>query len=153
MRLMQLYHGVENSLDNTIEMFKKFLKGASLGALNVDTEAHSTMYFRYYLEFLCREGLLSHQLEPLGLVGLITHLSWLEPGNFILLQLFREGVFADICENKELSKREKEVEIVTLLACILNPRPLQSFLPSGNASKVTLKVPEVIHKIASKFND
>jgi hypothetical protein len=87
------------------------------------------LHFRYAVEYLIEEGLLSSRgtvrplcwasalwpadplvrwltlqhdttphTQPINLSGLVTHLFWTEPSNFLFLTMLNNGVFKRICD-------------------------------------------------------
>src|SRR5690242_6954710 len=55
--------------------------------------------FRFSVDYLIREGLLTTKCEPIGIAGLVSHLYWTEPSNLALASLLKDGVFHRICKD------------------------------------------------------
>jgi len=56
------------------------------------------LFFLYATDFLYRTGFLDETAQPVGLSGIITHLSYLEPSNFAFCHLLKDGVLQDLVE-------------------------------------------------------
>jgi hypothetical protein len=51
-------------------------------------------HFRASMEVLFRLGIINHHTQPIGLAGLISHLSYHEPANLALAHLLHSGALA-----------------------------------------------------------
>ncbi|XP_072262120.1 probable ATP-dependent RNA helicase DDX60 isoform X2 [Pyxicephalus adspersus] len=56
------------------------------------------MYFVFSLQFLVHEGYLDTQCQPLELTGLVTHLHYHEPSNFVFVSFLKKGLFHRLCK-------------------------------------------------------
>ncbi|XP_054984026.1 probable ATP-dependent RNA helicase DDX60 [Sorex araneus] len=54
-------------------------------------------YFIYSLNFLITEGYLNQECIPVGYSGLVSHLHYHEPANFVFVSLLRKGLFHKLC--------------------------------------------------------
>ncbi|XP_006864613.1 PREDICTED: probable ATP-dependent RNA helicase DDX60-like [Chrysochloris asiatica] len=54
-------------------------------------------YFLYSLQFLATEGYLSQECIPIGYSGLVSHLHYHEPANFVLVSFLVNGLFHKLC--------------------------------------------------------
>ncbi|XP_009994301.1 PREDICTED: probable ATP-dependent RNA helicase DDX60 [Chaetura pelagica] len=56
------------------------------------------IYFVFSLQFLVKEGYLDQEGNPIGFAGLVTHLYYHEPSNFVLVSFLRKGLFHKLCQ-------------------------------------------------------
>ncbi|NXW54987.1 DDX60 helicase, partial [Eurystomus gularis] len=54
-------------------------------------------YFLFSLQFLIKEGYLDQEGNPRGFAGLVTHLYYYEPSNFVLVSFLVKGLFHKLC--------------------------------------------------------
>ncbi|NXE74304.1 DDX60 helicase, partial [Cochlearius cochlearius] len=56
------------------------------------------IYFMFSLQFLIKEGYLDQEGNPRGFAGLVTHLYYHEPSNFVLVSFLVKGLFHKLCK-------------------------------------------------------
>ncbi|XP_064004869.1 probable ATP-dependent RNA helicase DDX60 [Pogoniulus pusillus] len=56
------------------------------------------IYFVFSLQFLIKEGYLDQEGNPIGFAGLVTHLFYHEPANFVLVSFLAKGLFHKLCQ-------------------------------------------------------
>uniref|UniRef100_A0A8B9GNU6 DExD/H-box helicase 60 n=1 Tax=Amazona collaria TaxID=241587 RepID=A0A8B9GNU6_9PSIT len=56
------------------------------------------IYFMFSLQFLIKEGYLDQEGKPMGFAGLVTHLHYHEPSNFVLVSFLEKGLFHKLCQ-------------------------------------------------------
>ncbi|XP_054238845.1 probable ATP-dependent RNA helicase DDX60 [Indicator indicator] len=56
------------------------------------------IYFMFSLQFLIKEGYLDQEGNPIGFAGLVTHLFYHEPSNFVLVSFLTKGLFHKLCQ-------------------------------------------------------
>ncbi|XP_074003466.1 probable ATP-dependent RNA helicase DDX60 [Numenius arquata] len=56
------------------------------------------IYFIFSLQFLVKEGYLDQEGNPIGFAGLVTHLYYYEPSNFVLVSFLVKGLFHKLCQ-------------------------------------------------------
>ncbi|XP_061848397.1 probable ATP-dependent RNA helicase DDX60 isoform X3 [Colius striatus] len=56
------------------------------------------IYFIFSLQFLIKEGYLDQEGNPIGFAGLVTHLHYYEPSNFVLVSFLVKGLFHKLCK-------------------------------------------------------
>ncbi|NXT17817.1 DDX60 helicase, partial [Syrrhaptes paradoxus] len=56
------------------------------------------IYFMFSLQFLIKEGYLDQEGNPIGFAGLVTHLYYHEPSNFVLVSFLVKGLFHKLCQ-------------------------------------------------------
>ncbi|XP_054984020.1 probable ATP-dependent RNA helicase DDX60 [Sorex araneus] len=54
-------------------------------------------YFIYSLQLLITEGYLNQECIPIGYSGLVSHLHYHEPANFVFVSFLRKGLFHKLC--------------------------------------------------------
>ncbi|XP_006896731.1 PREDICTED: probable ATP-dependent RNA helicase DDX60-like [Elephantulus edwardii] len=86
-------------------------------------------FFIYSLQFLVREGYLDQECNPIGYTGLVTHLHYHEPANFVLVSFLVKGLFHKLCipmKRKGPKKFSEEVmeTLVVVLAHLFGRRYL-----------------------------
>eukprot|EP00026_Physarum_polycephalum_P000260 Phypoly_transcript_00260.p1 GENE.Phypoly_transcript_00260~~Phypoly_transcript_00260.p1 ORF type:complete len:1826 (+),score=425.65 Phypoly_transcript_00260:56-5533(+) len=84
--------------------------GKPLVALNVRHQ------FRYAIEYLVREGYIGLDGNPRDLCGLVNHLYFLEPANYVFVSLLKSGLFDDFC----LAYRKEKDHATQLLIVLAN---------------------------------
>ncbi|XP_035887876.1 probable ATP-dependent RNA helicase DDX60 [Phyllostomus discolor] len=79
-------------------------------------------YFIYSLQFLVREEYLNQECIPIGYSGLVSHLHYHEPSNFVLVSFLKKGVFHKLCipTNTNGQKRFSEDVMETLVVVLAN---------------------------------
>ncbi|XP_036089514.1 probable ATP-dependent RNA helicase DDX60 isoform X2 [Rousettus aegyptiacus] len=88
-------------------------------------------YFIYSLQFLATEGYLNSEGIPIGFSGLVSHLHYHEPANFVLVSLLEKCLFHKLCipinidGQKTFSKDVMET-LVVVLANLFGRRYLPS---------------------------
>ncbi|NXY40816.1 DDX60 helicase, partial [Ceuthmochares aereus] len=56
------------------------------------------IYFIFSLQFLVKECYLDQEGNPTGFAGLVTHLHYYEPSNFVLVSFLVKGLFHKLCQ-------------------------------------------------------
>ncbi|XP_017672013.1 PREDICTED: probable ATP-dependent RNA helicase DDX60 isoform X2 [Lepidothrix coronata] len=56
------------------------------------------IYFVFSLQFLIKEGYLDQECNPIGFAGLVTHLYYHEPSNFVLVSFLVKGLLHKLCQ-------------------------------------------------------
>ncbi|NXM74607.1 DDX60 helicase, partial [Serilophus lunatus] len=56
------------------------------------------IYFIFSLQFLIKEGYLDQECNTIGFAGLVTHLYYHEPSNFVLVSFLVKGLFHKLCQ-------------------------------------------------------
>uniref|UniRef100_A0A8C4MUC3 DExD/H-box helicase 60 n=1 Tax=Equus asinus TaxID=9793 RepID=A0A8C4MUC3_EQUAS len=104
-------------------------------------------YFIYSLQFLVTEGYLNEECVPIGYAGLVSHLHYHEPANFVLVSLLVKGLFHKLCIPISIDGRKTFSEDVmeTLVVVLANlfgrrylPPCVENFKKKFSLSKVTL---------------
>ncbi|KAK1343074.1 hypothetical protein QTO34_015846 [Cnephaeus nilssonii] len=79
-------------------------------------------YFIYSLQFLVREEYLNQECIPIGYSGLVSHLHYHEPANFVLVSLLKKGLFHKLCIPTKIKGQKSFSEDVmeTLVVVLAN---------------------------------
>ncbi|XP_074922462.1 putative ATP-dependent RNA helicase DDX60 [Chelonoidis abingdonii] len=83
------------------------------------------LYFLFSLQFLVKEGYLDQEGNTMGFAGLVSHLHYHEPSNFVLVGFLVKGLFHKLCQPRKDSKTfSKEVmeQLVLVLANLFGRR-------------------------------
>ncbi|XP_072903996.1 probable ATP-dependent RNA helicase DDX60 isoform X1 [Hemitrygon akajei] len=116
-------------------------------------------YFLFSLQFLLREGFLDQEGQPQGLAGLVMHLHYHEPANFVFIHLLVRGLLHELCRpvnpgSKVFSEDVMET-LVLILANLFGRMRLPSVLwerkPTFGQSKVFLD--DLPEKFAASVNE
>eukprot|EP01133_Synstelium_polycarpum_P009819 gene9819-11469_t len=75
---------------------------------------------QFSADYLYREGYLNIDGQALGYSGIITHLHYLEPYNFIFCRLLKDGVFNQFTKNTN----KHELTLLTILCYLFNRKPI-----------------------------
>ncbi|XP_050194285.1 LOW QUALITY PROTEIN: probable ATP-dependent RNA helicase DDX60 [Myiozetetes cayanensis] len=78
------------------------------------------IYFVFSLQFLIKEGYLDQECNPIGFAGLVTHLYYHEPSNFVLVSFLTKGLLHKLCQPIEGSTVFSEDVLETLVLILAN---------------------------------
>ncbi|XP_027763996.1 probable ATP-dependent RNA helicase DDX60 [Empidonax traillii] len=78
------------------------------------------IYFVFSLQFLIKEGYLDQECNPMGFAGLVTHLYYHEPSNFVLVSFLVKGLLHKLCQPVEGSTVFSEDVLETLVLILAN---------------------------------
>ncbi|XP_027622588.1 probable ATP-dependent RNA helicase DDX60 isoform X2 [Tupaia chinensis] len=94
-------------------------------------------YFIYSLQFLVTEGYLNQECIPIGYSGLVSHLHYHEPANFIFVSLLVKGLFHKLCipTNKNGQKKFSKAVMETLVVVLANLFGRRYLSPSEELKK------------------
>lgn len=113
-------------------------------------------FFRFSMEYLMEEYLLTQSGKTIGLAGLAAHLWWAEPANLLLVSLVQRSVLHKICVDQTLTDEQKKKQLLVVLSTIFDPREIHSSMDrhieeNKTASKIVLEEPPqfVIDAIAA----
>ncbi|XP_057576651.1 probable ATP-dependent RNA helicase DDX60 [Hippopotamus amphibius kiboko] len=120
-------------------------------------------YFIYSLQFLVTEGFLDQDCTPIGYSGLVTHLHYHEPSNFVLVSLLVKGLFHKLCVPTNIKGQKTfSEEVMETLVVVLAHLFGRNYLPpcAGDFKKrfshsvVTLKdLPKDFAAVVEEHND
>lgn len=103
-------------------------------------------YFRFAMEYLMKECLLTPDGKTIGLAGMAAHLWWAEPANLLLVSLIQRSVLHDICLDATLTDEQKKKQLLIVLSTIFDPREIHPSMmkhieENTTASKIVLETP------------
>ncbi|XP_060027598.1 probable ATP-dependent RNA helicase DDX60 [Erinaceus europaeus] len=84
-------------------------------------------YFIYSIHFLITEGYLNQECIPIGYSGLVSHLHYHEPANFVFVSLLVKGLFHKLCipvvvDGQKTFSEEVMEKLVVVLANLFGRR-------------------------------
>ncbi|NXI70028.1 DDX60 helicase, partial [Anseranas semipalmata] len=94
------------------------------------------IYFMFSLQFLIKEGYLDQEGNPTGFAGLVTHLYYYEPSNFVLVSFLMKGLFHKLCQPIKKGSTDFSEDVLEKLVLVLANLFRQRYLP---ACSMTLK--------------
>ncbi|KYQ93080.1 putative RNA helicase of the SKI2 subfamily [Tieghemostelium lacteum] len=107
------------------------------------------LLFLFSTDYIYRNGYLNPRGQAIGYSGIITHLSYLEPVNFIFVDLIRAGVFEKFTGDNKYD----EVEILKILAFLFCRENLPNIIPMRSSSLISLpELPEYLAKVYQENN-
>ncbi|XP_071412313.1 probable ATP-dependent RNA helicase DDX60 [Pithys albifrons albifrons] len=118
------------------------------------------IYFMFSLQFLIKEGYLDQECNPRGFAGLVTHLHYYEPSNFVLVSFLVKGLFHKLCKPIKGSTVFSE-DVLEKLVLILANLFGRKYLPACamkykfkfSQSKVFLEdLPEEFEDAVNEYN-
>ncbi|XP_055488277.1 probable ATP-dependent RNA helicase DDX60 isoform X1 [Leucoraja erinacea] len=118
-------------------------------------------YFLFTLQFLLRKCFLDRECQPQGFAGLVMHLHYHEPANFVLIHFLMQGLLHQVCRpTKKCSKTFSEdvmETLVLILANLFGRRYFPPFFleqkPSFQQSKVFLNdLPKEFAVAVNEYN-
>ncbi|XP_073500313.1 probable ATP-dependent RNA helicase DDX60 isoform X2 [Phyllobates terribilis] len=119
------------------------------------------LYCIFSLQFLLYEGYLNEDCDPIAFTGLVTHLHYHEPSNFVFVRFLEKGLFHQLCKpsSEDSTKFPDSVmeSLVLILAHIFGRRYLPPNRFPGDEvfsqSKVFLdKLPEDFASVIEEYN-
>ncbi|XP_073433219.1 probable ATP-dependent RNA helicase DDX60 isoform X2 [Dendrobates tinctorius] len=119
------------------------------------------LYCIFSLQFLLYEGYLNEVCDPIAFSGLVTHLHYHEPSNFVFVRFLEKGLFHQLCKpsSEDPTKFPDSVmeNLVLILANLFGRRYLPPNRFPGDdvflQSKVFLDyLPEVFASVAEEYN-
>ncbi|XP_075786296.1 putative ATP-dependent RNA helicase DDX60 isoform X3 [Pelodiscus sinensis] len=118
------------------------------------------VYFIFSLQFLVKEGYLDQECNPMGFTGLVSHLYYHEPSNFVLVSFLLKGLFHKLCQPIEngsaVFSEAVMVQLVLVLANLFGRRYLPACATKFRTScqsKVFLEhLPEEFSAAVHEYN-
>ncbi|XP_053514334.1 probable ATP-dependent RNA helicase DDX60 isoform X3 [Artibeus jamaicensis] len=119
------------------------------------------LYFLFSLQLLVKEGYLNQEGNPIGFAGLVSHLHYHEPSNFVFVSFLVSGLFHKLCQpthkgSKHFSQDVME-KLVLVLANLFGRRYFPAKFQDANVkfyqSKVFLEdLPKDFNAALHKYN-
>ncbi|NXN96187.1 DDX60 helicase, partial [Rhinopomastus cyanomelas] len=130
LRLMLLAAKADNKADGKAKALS-VLQHSLMSFSNKRYAEILKIYFLFSLQFLVKEGYLNQEGNPIGFAGLVTHLHYHEPSNFIVVSFLMKGLFHKLCQPTKgsavFSKYVLE-ELVLILANLFG----RKYLPASS---------------------
>ncbi|XP_048364691.1 probable ATP-dependent RNA helicase DDX60 [Sphaerodactylus townsendi] len=102
------------------------------------------IYFIFSFQFLLKEGYLDQEGMPLGYAGLVSHLHYHEPSNFVLVDFLTKGLLHKLCQpvtkGSAIFSEDVMQTLVLVLAHLFGRRHLPPFLTKFKKTFVQSKV-------------
>lgn len=77
-------------------------------------------HVRFSLEFLVRSGLINLHGEPINLAGIVTHLSYTEPANFVLCDLLVSNAIHQLCLKADADWASVSRSLIHIMASLFS---------------------------------
>ncbi|XP_030048082.1 putative ATP-dependent RNA helicase DDX60 [Microcaecilia unicolor] len=120
LRLMLLAAKADDKEDAKAKVLS-VLKHSLISLKRPKTEEMLKLYFLFSCQFLIQESYLNQEGIPVGFAGLVSHLHYHEPGNFVLVRFLMKGLFRKLCQPiKTDSKIFSESVMETLVLILAN---------------------------------
>ncbi|NWJ11440.1 DDX60 helicase, partial [Crypturellus undulatus] len=151
--------------DDKTDARAKVLSILKHSLMSFKQERHAELlkiYFIFSLQFLLKEGYLDQEGNPRGFAGLVTHLYYYEPSNFVLVSFLVKGLFHKLCRPIKEGSADFSEDVMEKLVLILANLFGRKYLPAGlmklnkfNQSKVFLEdlpqdFADAVHEYNSK---
>ncbi|KAF2075877.1 hypothetical protein CYY_002813 [Polysphondylium violaceum] len=105
--------------------------------------------FRFSLDYLYKSGFINKSGVPLDYSGIVTHLSYLEPYNFLFVLLLTQGAFDNVHLKNQMDSDIYIIKILSHLFCIKKTISIQRRSPS---ILVLEQMPKEAYTILEKHN-
>uniref|UniRef100_A0A8B9SFL6 DExD/H-box helicase 60 n=1 Tax=Anas platyrhynchos TaxID=8839 RepID=A0A8B9SFL6_ANAPL len=118
--------------DDKADASAKALSVLKHSLMTFKNERHAEIlkiYFMFSLQFLIKEGYLDQEGNPVGFAGLVTHLHYHEPSNFVLVSFLVKGLFHKLCQPIKGSNDFSD-DVLEKLVLILANLFGQKYLPA-----------------------
>ncbi|XP_009675480.2 probable ATP-dependent RNA helicase DDX60 isoform X1 [Struthio camelus] len=120
--------------DDKTDARAKALSVLKHSLMSFKQERHTKLlktYFIFSLQFLIKEGYLDQEGNPIGFAGLVTHLHYHEPSNFVLVSFLVKGLFHKLCQPIEEGSTDFSEDVMEKLVLILANLFGRKYLPAG----------------------
>ncbi|XP_012580452.1 PREDICTED: probable ATP-dependent RNA helicase DDX60 [Condylura cristata] len=77
------------------------------------------LYFLFSLQFLIKQGYLNQEGLPTGFAGLVSHLHYHEPSNFVFVHFLVRGLFHDLCQPTRKGSKCFSQDVMEKLVLVL----------------------------------
>uniref|UniRef100_A0A674I640 DExD/H-box helicase 60 n=1 Tax=Terrapene triunguis TaxID=2587831 RepID=A0A674I640_9SAUR len=160
LRLMLLAAKADDKADARAKVLS-VLKHSLLSFKQKQNTEMLKVYFIFSLQFLVKEGYLDQEGNPMGFTGLVTHLHYHEPSNFVLVSFLVKGLFHKLCQPVEngstVFSEDVMEQLVLVLANLFGRRYLPAcatkFRRTSCQSKVFLEdLPEEFAAAVHEYN-
>ncbi|KAI5943410.1 putative ATP-dependent RNA helicase DDX60 [Manis javanica] len=119
------------------------------------------LYFLFALQFLVKEGYLDQEGNLMGFAGLVSHLHYHEPSNFVFVSFLVKGLFHDLCQPTRKGSKHFSQDVMEKLVLVLANLFGRCYLPAKfletshkfHQSKVFLEdLPEDFNAALNEYN-
>lgn len=83
-------------------------------------------HLKFSIEYLLREKLIRSDGSLIGFSGIVSHLYYLEPANFLFASILRSGILRKICSDFQQDSKGTVLKLLVVLANIFNRVPLRN---------------------------
>ncbi|XP_069833929.1 probable ATP-dependent RNA helicase DDX60 isoform X2 [Dendropsophus ebraccatus] len=160
LRLMLLVAKADDKKDAKAKVLSILMH--PLMAFNLPQEAQMLKLFCVFsLQFLLYEGFLNEDCDPIALTGLVTHLHYHEPSNFVFVRFLEKGLFHQLCKPSVEDATKFPDSVMETLVLILANLFGRRYLPPNRfpgdekffQSKVFLdKLPDDFASVVKEYN-
>ncbi|XP_045687217.1 probable ATP-dependent RNA helicase DDX60 isoform X1 [Phyllostomus hastatus] len=77
------------------------------------------LYFLFSLQLLVKEGYLDQEGNPMGFAGLVSHLHYHEPSNFVFVSFLISGLFHKLCQPTHKGSKHFSQDVMEKLVLVL----------------------------------
>ncbi|XP_024599882.1 probable ATP-dependent RNA helicase DDX60 [Neophocaena asiaeorientalis asiaeorientalis] len=88
------------------------------------------LYFLFSLQFLVKEGYLDQEGNPTGFAGLVSHLHYHEPSNFVFVSFLVRGIFHNLCQPTRKGSKHFSQDVMEKLVLVLANLFGRKYLPA-----------------------
>ncbi|XP_061438918.1 probable ATP-dependent RNA helicase DDX60 [Rhineura floridana] len=128
LRLMLLAAKAEDKADAKAKVLS-VLSHSLLSFKQQKNEEMLKIYFIFSLQFLLREGYLDQDGNPMGYTGLVTHLHYHAPSNFVLVDFLTKGLLHKLCQPSEKGHQQFSSDMMEKLVLVLSHLFGRRYLP------------------------
>lgn len=109
-------------------------------------------YFRCSIDYLISEGYIDECGNPLQLCGLLSHLFYLHPSNYILISFLMEGLFEQYIE--KCNEKDLSVQLLIILANLFCKIPFHKnqFIPFNAKHNILKPLPSIFYQSVKQHN-
>ncbi|XP_042702803.2 probable ATP-dependent RNA helicase DDX60 isoform X1 [Chrysemys picta bellii] len=129
LRLMLLAAKADDKADARAKVLS-VLKHSLLSFKQKQNTEMLKVYFIFSLQFLVKEGYLDQEGNAMGFTGLVTHLYYHEPSNFILVSFLVKGLFHKLCQPVENGSTVFSEDVMEKLVLVLANLFGRRYLPA-----------------------
>ncbi|XP_045058537.2 probable ATP-dependent RNA helicase DDX60 isoform X2 [Desmodus rotundus] len=88
------------------------------------------LYFLFSLQLLVKEGYLDQEGNPMGFAGLVSHLHYHEPSNFVFVSFLVNGLFHNLCQPTHKGSKHFSQDVMEKLVLVLANLFGRRYLPA-----------------------
>ncbi|XP_054432048.1 probable ATP-dependent RNA helicase DDX60 [Pteronotus mesoamericanus] len=88
------------------------------------------LYFLFSLQLLVKEGYVDQEGNPMGFAGLVSHLHYHEPSNFVFVSFLVSGLFHNLCQPTHKGSKSFSQDVMEKLVLVLANLFGRRYLPA-----------------------